>query len=106
MNIAIMAAIVLTLGFLRLYFRSKRIKRLQNKAFEKAYGNQNFHEPELQITASYGYPAFTLRFRTKNDFEYAEINGLNKVFKEEIQFIHGDEGEFDSDHAVFITYDQ
>ena len=105
MRIFIVILTILVFIISRFYVRYRRIKKLEWKAYSRAFENQNIELPKLDISSSYGYPTFNVHFKSKADFKLADEKGLLKIFKEEIQKIHNKEGQFDSQQAVFTKYD-
>jgi hypothetical protein len=87
---------------------SNRQRSAFNLVFEKFDGTK----PNLTISSSYSYPSFKLIFKTKEDMDKAQMEGLIKQFTVKIQEIcqlPSDAGReawsFDAERAIYATYE-
>ena len=104
---------LVVLAFLAVVFvRGKlahvRLRRESEFAATRSYGVAS-EIPRLDITYSYGYPAFKVTFHTKLELQVADELGRNKDFKREIDTLcktHGPKNRpFSAEQAIFFTYE-
>ncbi len=84
----------------------------QRLIFQSVFKNFKWTKPSLKISRSYGYPHFTVTFKTKYDMDKAQEEGFIKQFTDQIQEIcqsSSDSGtetwSFDAERAIFVTYE-
>ena len=82
----------------------------QKSAFNLVFKKFDGSKPKLEIGNSYGYPSFKLIFKTKEDMDKAQMEGLIKQFTVRIQEIcqlPSDAGRkvwsFDAERAIYAT---
>jgi len=105
--IAIVTCVLLSALMLRFFHTNheeyKRKVARQEKAFETHFAE--FDDARLETSTSYGYPAFSVIFRTKEDLRCAEERGHIAKFIREIQNIYGrPKSNFSAERAVYGTY--
>ena len=72
-------------------------------AFQKAFETFDGFRPELKRTSSYGYPFFSVCFRTKEEMNQAFESGHLKAFRTAIAELYGF-GGFDIEKGFDETY--
>lgn len=108
MSYALVAfALLFVVWFVHGSVRHKQLKKASESTFHRVYAA--FHElPKLEISNSYGYPAFSVTFASKAVRQEAADAGLNEQFLQEIgQLCKGmgpRSSPFDANQAVFFTY--
>ena len=82
-------------------------KELREK-YEEAFAGFSGTKPRFGIGNSYGWPEYTLTFRTEDELKAAEAGGYIEKFKETLRQMHADLGtkknRFNVDAALTVTY--
>ena len=84
------------------YFRRNRTESRQYRDFLKVFQHTEISIPTLKLGSSYSWPTFSITFANKEDYEFAERNGLFDKFKNRIKSYY--DSQFDPDRAVYFTY--
>lgn len=96
--------VVIIAGSMRAYNFFRR--RKQRLAFNNAFRDFQGEKPKLKMYHSYGYPAFTITFKSNADMEKAEEDGTLMQFSNAIQEICGSpESKFDAERSISTTYE-
>ena len=85
-----------------LYFRRNRTESRQYREFLNVFQNTDITIPTLKFGSSYSWPTFDITFATKEDYQFAERNGLFDDFKNRIKAYY--DSKFDPERAVYFTY--
>jgi len=89
-------------------WRQQRLKRACRAAFLRVYAEWT-PVPHFEMSSSYGYPAFTVLFKTKPEVQAAEQAGLNAAFLREIDELCKGRGSktrpFEAKVAVFFAHE-
>ncbi len=83
----------------------KRTNRLSQAALKEAFGELDGAMPVIEVGSSYGYPSYSVKFESKEQMDEAETKGRNKIFLQSIQRMHRNIASFESERAVFFTYE-
>jgi hypothetical protein len=90
-------------------YRAGVAEQIELNQLREVFNATNRPLPALHRGGRYGYPAFTLVFRSRADHDAAESSGCIAAFKEFIQARYAHAGSkkkpFDADLAVDVTYE-
>jgi hypothetical protein len=93
---------------LLLRHRVKKEEKVYSSIFDKVFEPFQRTKPSLEIRSSYGFPHFTITFRSEEDMSAAEAGGHLHAFKCTINDLcsrYGDKrNRFDVERAVHATY--
>ena len=100
---------ILILTTLFLYLNSKVVEKKYKTVFNKIYG-QSPSRPKYKINGSYGFLHFTVIFRSNEELDTANQNGLNQKLTKEIEELlkntGGKENPFQVEKAIFFTSEE
>lgn len=92
----------------RAHSAHKRLLNESEAALKRIYTAKDCL-PQIALAYRYGYPAFTVKFQSKQELQIAEEAGLNDIFKREIDALCSDrvraEAPYTAEQGVYFTYD-
>lgn len=108
-----LVAILLIMGWFKILgIRGQADRKIEQETLEEIFQKAGCPIPVLKRDrgSSYGYPTFTLVFKTKVDYDQAEVAGCIKAYKEFIQsrYAHIGAGQrpFEVDLALDCKLDE
>ena len=108
-TICLSLVIVLILATLFLFLSSRAVDKKYKTVFNNIYG-QSPSRPICKINGSYGFLHFTVTFKSKEELDAANQNGLNQRFSKEIEELlkntGSNENPFQVERAIFFTSEE
>ena len=91
------------------YLKLKALEKKCQAAFHTVY-EQSSSRPNYAMKYSYGFPAFTVTFRSNMELEEANKNGVNRRFSKEIEELCRNTGTkahpFQVEQAIFFASEE
>ena len=105
MQIFITIMVLLVIRLISAQVRSRLKQKKIQRAFEEVFGNKTATLPSFKTGSAYGYPSFTITFKTEQQLKEAIEGGLTHLFIDSIKDLHSNIKSFEAEKAVFLTWE-